>query len=802
MMTWRVLPLAGFLLGVLLLAGCSGDAATATPVPPSATTTPVLPNATATSAPTARASATPVPPSTTPTTAPTASATATPVPTLDDSGGDLGEVQSDREFQEEIDLLPLVSQESLFGFLEDLTSIQPYSGWRNSATEGEAEALDYVADTLGDMAFLQSLGLEMERQSFHVFLATELWETRLYVTVQGRESEVPADGVRGHRRDIRQALRFDSDGALNDRERNPVVVEGEVALIRSADEIQDLAASDVQGKIVFLDYGIIDPRIGPPEEGTRIATRLMNKEMAGLVLVTQFSDGSEQGRASMVGDGLVLERVATNAVVPTLYVRLEDLAPAGILSWEDLAQLEAARLVWDSDVFSPGTSGNLVARIPGADSSRAMILGAHIDSPNSPGAMDNGIGSVALLEVARVLNEAQTQPPVDLYLVWFGSEELWLYGSQHFVNTHQELLDRTVAVFEMDSIIEALPGDYVSLAGWSHSRFGDDRLAFADYLAEKAAARDISIDELDDSQFIGGDMYVFAGFVPAAGLGSGSDNSGYAHSPYDTVEVAQGYGDLMERVASMALIAALETGRDLPELRVVPEPDRRALIVASHTEALAMTPTTLIDMDRALAWEGFDVDVIPYGQAVTSDDLASADLVVVLPVIDYASPDGDLTSYDEAWGDDEVEALVAFVEQGGLLVLTNSAHRIQLFGLVFDANEDWQDMNPLAENFGVVYTEGTLSSASARIEGEHPLVADQRQLTMIEDNGIPFTMQNGETLAAVRGTPAAGLVDYGEAGGQVVVLADVGMLGYAGFEQPPVDNLRFWRNLAQYVRDR
>ena len=74
-----------------------------------------------------------------------------------------------------------------------------------------------------------------------------------------------------------------------------------------------------------------------------------------------------------------------------------------------------------------------------------------------------------------------------------------------------------------------------------------------------------------------------------------------------------------------------------------------------------MTPATLVELDRALAWEGFDVDVIPYGQAVTSEDLANSELVVVLPVIDYPSPSGDLTVYDEAWGDREIESLVTLV---------------------------------------------------------------------------------------------------------------------------------------------
>jgi hypothetical protein len=701
--------------------------------------------------------------------------------------------------------LSLISQDSLFMFLEALTSIQPYSGWRNSATEGEAQALDYVANRLEDLIYLQNLGMELERQSFHVFLATEMWETRLYVTTQGQESEVPADASRGHRHDVVQALRFDSDGVLNDSERNPVEAAGQVVLIRSAREIDDLLESDARGKIVFLDSAVvgIDPasRHRGSEESTEIITGLINKHIAGLVLVTRFSTAPVGSQGKFVGDGMILEGVTAEGVIPTLYVRLEDLAQAGISNWEDLAQIESARLVWDTDVFSPGTSGNLVARIPGADSSQAVILGAHVDSANSPGAMDNGINSAVLLEVARILNEARTQPPVDLYLVWFGSEELGIYGSQHFVNTHQELLDRTMAALLMDGIIVSTPSSILVLDGWSHSRFGDSQLAFPNYLAKMAALRNVTIDEVEDYQAVASDNGVFSGFVTQAGLAFGSEQGDYAHSPYDTLETAQGLGDLMERVTTVALIAALETGQDEPELHVTPESDRRALIVASHTEVVHMSPTALIDLDRALAWEGFDVDVVPYGQAVTSEDLANSDLVVVLQVIDYPSPGGDLTVYDEAWSDQEIESLVTFVEQGGLLVLTNSAYRI-LLGRVFDTNEDRLDVNALSEPFGVVFEEGTFSSSSVQIQRARLLMEHQSSLTLIANNGVPFTMQTGEALAEIAGRPVVGLVDYGEAGGRVLVLADVGILGLASVVPPERDNLYFLRNLARYARIR
>jgi hypothetical protein len=84
--------------------------------------------------------------------------------------------------------------------------------------------LDYVADQLQQFEYLNEAGLTIERQDFHVFLATELWETRLDVEIAGQEVEIPADGLRGHRDIIKRALQFDSDGKLNDSNRDPVAV--------------------------------------------------------------------------------------------------------------------------------------------------------------------------------------------------------------------------------------------------------------------------------------------------------------------------------------------------------------------------------------------------------------------------------------------------------------------------------------------------------------------------------------------------------------------------------------------------
>lgn len=120
----------------------------------------------------------------------------------------------------------MVSGESLFAYLEDLTSIQPYSGWRNSASSGEAEALDYVEAELHEFATLQHMSMELERQSFPVYMSTEIRDSRLTLIVDGQEVEVPADGLRGSRNLRPAAAYFDSDGVLGDTSPNPRTANG------------------------------------------------------------------------------------------------------------------------------------------------------------------------------------------------------------------------------------------------------------------------------------------------------------------------------------------------------------------------------------------------------------------------------------------------------------------------------------------------------------------------------------------------------------------------------------------------
>jgi hypothetical protein len=271
---------------------------------------------------------------------------------------------------------------------------------------------------------------------------------------------------------------------------------------------------------------------------------------------------------------------------------------------------------------------------------------------------------------------------------------------------------------------------------------------------------------------------------------------GHLHDPYDTAELARDEADTLEEMARIVLAAALETAEQQPTLRVTPAPDRRAVVVSSHTEGVHMAASNLVELGMTLAWEGFDVDVVPYGQPVSSADLDDADLVIVLPVHDYPDPTGDVELYDEAWTAPEITALTDYAGQGGLLVITNSAHRLQYFNTVYEDNEDWDAQNELATQFAITYLEGALDGTRAEPTGGSPLLTGVTFLEMASDNGIPLHADLGQVLAQTDGQTAMALAQFGQ--GEVLALADVGMLSY---RSNPF-NLTFWRNLAEYARGR
>lgn len=701
----------------------------------------------------------------------------------------------------------LISTERMLATIKTLSEIRPYAGWRNSATVGETQALDWVQQEIQGLDQFVPDGMEVERQNFHVFLSTETHQAGLTLAIDGKQLNLPVDTIRGNRDSIDLALRFDSDGKLNDSQSDPVTVAGTPLLVATQSELDTAINGSLDGKIVFLDYSLIDPVVSGEQPAGKNYVMLSNRKPAGLILVTHFSNKSRISHGTFAGDGGLISNISTKARFPVLTLRIEDLAVEGLKGWDDLGRASTANVTWDTDVFSPGTSGNLIVRIPGEDSSRAILLGAHIDSANDPGAMDDGSGSAILLELAYVINQASIKPPVDTYLVWFGSEELGLYGSGYFAETHSELLDRAIGMLQIDCLTHPLDGikTDLELVSWPQSSSSrSSQTSFASLLQHIASQQGVT-SKVVEQYGVSSDNDSLTGYnVPNADViyenesqmaaAGGVWNAGNIHSPYDTIELAQAESTTLQQMAQMALDTVLIVPQQASAPGASAAPARRAVFVASHTEPVHMTPANLTSFGLALSAAGFDVDTVPFGQPVTPQDLQNAALVIVLPSIQFTTAQNNTNSSLSTWSSAEVAALQGYAAQGGFLIITNSAHRLKYTNKTWEINQQATDQNAVSQSFGITFENGTVSGSRAYPTGEGPLTHGVSLLDLAADNSVPFQVQSGQALAQVSGKNVAVLVDVGSSGGKVLVLGDLGILGINN--QGPT-NHTFWQNIFQ-----
>lgn len=107
------------------------------------------------------------------------------------------------------------------------------------------------------------------------------------------------------------------------------------------------------------------------------------------------------------------------------------------LEWE-IQNRSAVSTRWGLP-FDSANVQNIVARLPGRASTRALILISHYDTvPNSPGAGDDASGVAAMLETIRAL-KAGSQTQNDIIFLFTDGEEGGPLGSKAFVDEHPNI---------------------------------------------------------------------------------------------------------------------------------------------------------------------------------------------------------------------------------------------------------------------------------------------------------------------------------------------------------------------------
>ena len=96
---------------------------------------------------------------------------------------------------------------------------------------------------------------------------------------------------------------------------------------------------------------------------------------------------------------------------------------------------------------------NTVAEIRGTEKpEEVVLLGAHLDSWDlGTGTTDNGTGSIAVLEAARILQASGVKPKRTIRFVLFSGEEQGLYGSKMYVRDHAPDMGKIQSVLVLDN---------------------------------------------------------------------------------------------------------------------------------------------------------------------------------------------------------------------------------------------------------------------------------------------------------------------------------------------------------------
>jgi hypothetical protein len=129
--------------------------------------------------------------------------------------------------------------------------------------------------------------------------------------------------------------------------------------------------------------------------------------------------------------------------------------------------------------FRSGYSSNVVATLPGTtDPKKLVLVTAHYDSrgtsvssttERAPGANDNGSGTGALLQIAKLISAGKISFAYTVVLIAFSGEEQGLYGSAYSAQQYKTEGADIVAVLNADMIAYRSPSEVPQLAFVSRS---------------------------------------------------------------------------------------------------------------------------------------------------------------------------------------------------------------------------------------------------------------------------------------------------------------------------------------------
>lgn len=228
-------------------------------------------------------------------------------------------------------------------------------------------------------------------------------------------------------------------------------LEGEILLVKSIQEFNNLMSKEVKGKIVFFNYPF-DQSIVNTADAYMLAGKY------------RWSTPSLVGKK---GAKAVITRSLTSAFddVPhtgSMYYDQDDKNKVPSISISAKAADELEKSLGKQKVFAKinTTSGikgeminhNVIGEIPGNRDKSVIVVGAHLDSWDiSEGAHDNGAGVVQCLEVLRTFRKLNIENNHTIRVVLFANEENGVHGGETYAAQVKKKEEKHIFAIESDA---------------------------------------------------------------------------------------------------------------------------------------------------------------------------------------------------------------------------------------------------------------------------------------------------------------------------------------------------------------
>jgi Iap family predicted aminopeptidase len=330
-------------------------------------------------------------------------------------------------------------------------------------------------------------------------------------------------------------------------------LQASVVMFSSLQELQVATASQVKGKIVFVNRRMIRDRAGRGY-GPVVAARAQGAIEAsklGAKAILIRSVGTDNSRFAHTGAMRYSDDVKK--------------IPAGALSNADADTLErimntgqSVELDVNMQAKEQGwqTSYNVIGEITGTEKpNEVVLLGAHLDSwDEGTGAIDDGAGVGIVSAAASLVKSITGSPKRTIRVVLYANEEFGLVGARQYVKENKDTLEDIIVAAESDFGA----GKIYRL----DTRFADSALPFVDEIVQQIEP--LGVFKGNNAAGGGPDISMFPGLgIPVVTLQQdGTYYFDYHHTPNDTLDKIKP-DDIAQNQTVYALFAYMMANHDV-----------------------------------------------------------------------------------------------------------------------------------------------------------------------------------------------------------------------------------------------